>query len=384
MRRKRTALLLSAALAAAGGAAALYSASGERGGDNDYVTPGGAGLRLAAAAATARHRSTSVALPHGGCRVTPATGPTHHVAPTFTASYPGSGAKMVWNLIEGLTGYVTGDEWTSNGHEVGGAVTVKTHYPHSEGNKKFIDAVKPGASPSDGGKIDRMILILRNPQNAIPSYLNFLYEVENNLDGHSTRAPLQEWFAFRDHEFDNQIRQWREHAEYWLERYPEGQRLILSFEGLTNDVGGPIFTKELAKFLDSKGGGVPVIYGESVPCVWETVVKNRGQQAPPTPAEQQARRRSLEGQNHEKGLGLSDSDPANPQSLRTGKALYPYTEVQLDVMMAAIVELKNKFNDFKLGQILDSYVNTLNGVKASVQASNLERAANKDANNGGK
>ena len=36
---------------------------------------------------------------YGECIVKPARVPPHPVTPTFTASYPGSGAKMTWNLI---------------------------------------------------------------------------------------------------------------------------------------------------------------------------------------------------------------------------------------------------------------------------------------------
>ena len=45
---------------------------------------------------------------YGNCVIEPAVVPEHRVQSTFTASYPGSGAKMTWKLIEAMTGLVTG------------------------------------------------------------------------------------------------------------------------------------------------------------------------------------------------------------------------------------------------------------------------------------
>lgn len=38
------------------------------------------------------------------CTIRPARVPHNKIQSTFTASYPGSGAKMTWKLIEGITG----------------------------------------------------------------------------------------------------------------------------------------------------------------------------------------------------------------------------------------------------------------------------------------
>ncbi len=45
----------------------------------------------------------------GRCEIEPAQVPDHRIQSTFTASYPGSGAKMTWKLIEAMTGLVTGE-----------------------------------------------------------------------------------------------------------------------------------------------------------------------------------------------------------------------------------------------------------------------------------
>jgi len=41
---------------------------------------------------------------YGTCNIQPATVPENPIQSTFTASYPGSGAKMTWKLIEAMTG----------------------------------------------------------------------------------------------------------------------------------------------------------------------------------------------------------------------------------------------------------------------------------------
>ncbi len=65
---------------------------------------------------------------------------------------------------------VTGDDFQLNGHE--NIVSIKTHYPSSEGTPL------PGAD-----SIPRAILLIRNPLYSIPSYFNFVYEFQNNLPG---------------------------------------------------------------------------------------------------------------------------------------------------------------------------------------------------------
>lgn len=71
------------------------------------------------------HRRMSLALSNGDCVIKPALKPTRPLAPTFTASYPGSGAKMTWNLVQALTGIVTGDEHRHNQQAWSEAVTGK-------------------------------------------------------------------------------------------------------------------------------------------------------------------------------------------------------------------------------------------------------------------
>ena len=57
-------------------------------------------------------------------------------------------------------------------------MTVKTHFPHLHGNPN-ID------SSTTNDHFPMAVLLLRNPADAIPGFHNYLYEIENNLPGHS-------------------------------------------------------------------------------------------------------------------------------------------------------------------------------------------------------
>lgn len=195
----------------------------------------------------------------GTCVVTPAVAPDHAIQSTFTASYPGSGAKMTWNLIEALSGFVTGDDFQLNGHA--NIVSIKTHYPSHEGREI-----------PDAHLIQRAILLVRHPINAIPSYFNYLYEMENHLENHSTRAPLEAWKQWRDNNFDRQLQVWRRHTEHWMDMYSKSNRLVIGYERLTDDNAGPGEAMRLGEFL-SRSAGVTIHPPGEVPCIWYTVVK---------------------------------------------------------------------------------------------------------------
>ena len=142
-------------------------------------------------------RRLSVALPNGGCKITWPKKPGPDVQITYAASYPGCGARMTWNLVEALTGLETGDDWNNNGRgrEV---VTVKTHYPQSNGILVDFDQ-----------DIKRAFVMVRNPLQSIPSFFNHIYEMRNHLPVHSQRAPVDDWIKWRDHYLDIEIEEYK-------------------------------------------------------------------------------------------------------------------------------------------------------------------------------
>jgi hypothetical protein len=143
------------------------------------------------------HRRLSLALPNGGCQITWPKPPPPNIQITYAASYPGCGARMTWNLVEALTGLETGDDWNNNGRG-DKVVTVKTHYPQSN-----------GILPEFDDRIHRAFLVVRNPMQSIPSFFNHIYEMRNHLPVHSERAPVEEWIKWRDHYLEEEIREYK-------------------------------------------------------------------------------------------------------------------------------------------------------------------------------
>ena len=226
---------------------------------------------------TNRRRRLSNSLPNGGCEITWPKKPDPGTQITYAASYPGCGARMTWNLVEALTGLETGDDWNNNGRgeEV---ITVKTHYPQSNGILVEFDE-----------KIQRGFIVVRNPMKSIPSFFNHIFEMRNHLPVHSERAPVEEWVKWRNAYLDTEIAEYKKFIFYWMDRYTPANRLLITYEGLTDNVIGPEVTKSLNEFL-GKAQGVTPIAQESVACIWRAVVKNE------PPAQQAEKFKKLQSQ----------------------------------------------------------------------------------------
>eukprot|EP01044_Picomonas_judraskeda_P000305 COSAG03_NODE_12_length_22635_cov_7.308307_14_plen_456_part_00 len=135
-------------------------------------------------------------------------------------SYPRSGNSMLRDLLERLTGVVTGSdsrpdramaldlklyrlvgEGSVGAHNGGGNVwVVKTHFPEKYGWKPFAS--------------QRAILLVRNPFNAIRSYFNML------LTGTHTHSIADSEFTRFADVWDRHVREeigwWCEFHRYWL------------------------------------------------------------------------------------------------------------------------------------------------------------------------
>jgi len=201
---------------------------------------------------------------------------SYPIPPVWQASFPGSGARMTWTLVEALTGIRTNNDYDSQGRGYEHVVAVKTHYPVKDARRRFGDL-----DPLFG----RAIVILRNPINAVPSYFNLQYEHLNHLPNHSTRGPNEDWIIYRDDPSSGlpyQIPSYESFVEYWMDKYPEPQQLLMiSYEDLTDSRMGPIAAARIASFLGETEGVNPIA-AESIPCVWETIV-NYKNAAEPTP-----------------------------------------------------------------------------------------------------
>ena len=104
-------------------------------------------------------RALSIALPDGGCEVTHAVPSATPIKPVWQASYPGSGARMTYGLIEALTGIKTNSDVDPHKAGYENVVSVKTHHPWNALNQgALIARLEDG--PMSGS---RAIVILRNP-----------------------------------------------------------------------------------------------------------------------------------------------------------------------------------------------------------------------------
>ena len=128
------------------------------------------------------------------------------------ASYPRSGNSLLRNLYEKLTLRVTGSDMRGGltKHDmVGEAAThtnsvqfVKTHFPERLGTPPF--------------KVDRAVLLVRNPYDAMESYFNLM-----TTNTHTTslteeqRAKAATAFAGMA---KKEILVWRDFHEYWLQQ----------------------------------------------------------------------------------------------------------------------------------------------------------------------
>jgi len=194
------------------------------------------------------------------CVLKPAVEPPPGTIPIIAASYPGSGAKMTWNLIEALTGFWTGDDWFNNGREKN-VVSTKTHYPHTAGRMVPFE-----------GEIQRALILIRHPMDAIPSYHNYMYEVENNLPLHSTRAPVDAWILWRDSHFESELNIWKESIIYWMDSFSQEDRMVIFYENIVEDHTGPSDALKLSQFL-GRTPGVETVDKERAECVWRAIVR---------------------------------------------------------------------------------------------------------------
>mmetsp|Transcript_20409 Transcript_20409/g.33608 ORF Transcript_20409/g.33608 Transcript_20409/m.33608 type:complete len:342 (-) Transcript_20409:82-1107(-) len=263
--------------------------------------------------------------PYGNCQIPRKIFSTHLVDTVYQPAFPGSGSRMTYELVSALTGMPI-----SNDHNYAidpnvrkHVVSVKTHYPNRNGiSLEEFDDDFHGA-----------LLVIRNPIKAIPSFFNFWYERINHLENHSVRAPTEEWVAFRDANFGEQLRSWRKHMDYWLDKYQNDRSklLVLPYEHLTDNAKGPATALKLASFLDS-AKGVTAAKPEDVACIWHRSVKY-----------------------------MDEGESVEGHSIRTGSHKTPYTQSQFDQIRNTLQHQKWKYKDDpEVFQIMDQYMRHIN------------------------
>lgn len=255
-------------------------------------------------------RSLSINLGGGDCEWTPAQ-PLPEDTDAFgivIASYPAAGMRLTWQHVEGLTGIQIGDDFDCEPVEKPRIGIVKTQYPHLEGLWSW------------GDNMDQTVLLVRNPRWAIPSYHTLLHEIDYAHDCETAyemlhalftyRPPLWKWIRWRDLRFEEEIKLWCWHIDYWMgngtqywmdwdfERngqwpfkwIPEAERTqdvnciyqgidcvpqtVVAYEYIRDPVKGPEEINKIAKIIEGKHG-LMVIEEEARTCVWHQTMTQK-------------------------------------------------------------------------------------------------------------
>mmetsp|Transcript_15138 Transcript_15138/g.21597 ORF Transcript_15138/g.21597 Transcript_15138/m.21597 type:complete len:417 (-) Transcript_15138:9-1259(-) len=275
-------------------------------------------------------RTLSIDLGNGNCKWTPPVDADQDrpLFMTLIAAYPGSGKRTAFMQLEGLTGVNTGDDYNlSNPDEPRKKYAfMKTSYPHHEGIWSWA------------GRMDQVLLMIRNPRWSIPSYHHLLHEIDyaqnweqayaNHHRVFTERSSLEEWLAWRDLRFGAEIHWWGWFLDFWLEggllrdlytheitnidqwnrimkpySYNEEELrmyqaqvpketqpifnlhcvqdmpgckpvAIASFEKMMDPSTGPDEVARFAATLEGKVG-LDVISEQARPCIWEELIINR-------------------------------------------------------------------------------------------------------------
>lgn len=195
------------------------------------------------------------------CEVPELHVPVDKISSAFLASYPGSGTKLQWELVEAMTGLVTTDDTFSNGHH--NVIAIKTHYPCPAG-REF-----PGAE-----EVFKSIIFIRHPMDALAAYHDIIYTGEKGLSvDNPIRAPPEEWINWRDLAFARELETWRKHFAYWIERYSSLNRVIVPYEQLVSRKYGPDLVLQIAAFLKSGNNAIETVDTQDLPCIWQKVLQ---------------------------------------------------------------------------------------------------------------
>lgn len=190
--------------------------------------------------------------------------------PIWVASFPGSGAELFRELVTTITGQSTVDGgFKGKCHD---AVTCKTHWPVMNARNRFQDPILPAA----GNYSESMILLVRNPRHALPSWYNQIWESRVGAEFHSQQAPKASWNRWSRRSkglnlLAERMDQWRDMMEYWLEHPHYRVELIVPYEQLTNESTGPDLLRQVGKALNKEM--IPV--SPDISCLWKYTVQEK-------------------------------------------------------------------------------------------------------------
>uniref|UniRef100_A0A7S4K3E6 Uncharacterized protein n=1 Tax=Odontella aurita TaxID=265563 RepID=A0A7S4K3E6_9STRA len=255
------------------------------------------------------HRYLSRSVGGGDCDWLPPAklNSTYNPPRTLLVSYPGSGKRLTWRMIESLSGFVSGDDWdlSEEGQDV---ATMKTSYPHPEGIWLWGDKFKEA----------EIILLIRNPRWAIPSYQTMRHELDYSTswmksfsrinDTYTVRPDVTEWEDWRGSTWphgykkgnaDREIDRWAWFIDFWMRdglRRNDGEgnpiqdihcrnttghmdtckpSVLISFEKLYDPTDGLAESRKLASALENGRPDMPIIEGSARDCVFSKTREKR-------------------------------------------------------------------------------------------------------------
>mmetsp|Transcript_12402 Transcript_12402/g.19086 ORF Transcript_12402/g.19086 Transcript_12402/m.19086 type:complete len:306 (-) Transcript_12402:50-967(-) len=193
--------------------------------------------------------------------------------PSWTASFPGSGGKLLWQIVEQITGIATTDDFdTLQRLSKKNCIAVKTHFPFRQLSPNFLN-VNPTL-------LQHAILLTRNPLDAMISYHKFIYR--HTVKEQEAEPTTEAWTRWRDENFNEQIQQWAKLVEWWIDHYND-RLMILRFEDLTTPGRGTETFLQLRMFLSQVDANNAHQFTPSyeLDCLWNKMIdtsKGRGYQ----------------------------------------------------------------------------------------------------------
>jgi hypothetical protein len=266
----------------------------------------------------------------------PNDGSTSNIPPpTYLATYPGSGSRITRTLLKAMTGLRIHDEnELDRPRRTNNVVIIQTRYPHSSGQLVQFDS-----------EVHKGIILIRNPMHALANLFDELYARKKHLPVKFQNAErrykdggpsIRDWISWRDRVFESQLLQYGEYVRYWMKRYRDEERVVISYEDLMDDRGGEGEREvmRLAQFLRRiKEVNVDL---ENVSCIWNTLVKNGGGE-------------DGDGGNNEGGTverrQLSSYIIPHPSSIGAEVAQRPFSVKQLRAMVTMLQELAYEFQN---------------------------------------
>lgn len=206
--------------------------------------------------------------------------------PTWLASFPGSGSELLRELVQASTGFATDEVYNRDTDcQDSSVIMCKTHWPLRIGG----DARKWGAPPVARAPrfASDVFVLVRHPAEALPSFFNYKWEMQHHVQDHSQQGTEEEWNAWRDRRFDQDLENWKRLLRVWATQMtPYNVAHVIAYEDLVDGRKGPRLFQTITEHLQATVSRP--IYGFDDPenafndnavtqwtCLWKKIVQER-------------------------------------------------------------------------------------------------------------